>query len=99
MANQLYACYAEGQDIRRLVAIIGEEALSELDRCYLKFAEIFEKEIINQRDADRTIEASLQIGWKALSVIPKSELRRINKDLISRYFSDIMEDGVQTPFC
>jgi V/A-type H+-transporting ATPase subunit B len=98
LSNQLYACYAEGQDIRRLVAIVGEEALSEMDRKYLKFADRFEREIINQGHADRSIEDTLDIGWRALSEIPASELRRINKDLISRYFSELMEDGVQTPF-
>ncbi len=98
LSNQLYACYAEGQDIRRLVAIIGEEALSDLDRKYLKFAELFEQKIIHQADENRSIEETLDIGWQALSVIPKSELRRINKDLISRYFSEMMEDGIKTPF-
>jgi len=98
LANQLYACYAEGQDIRRLVAIIGEEALSDMDRKYLQFAESFERQIINQGDQDRSIEQTLDIGWQALQVIPKSELRRINKDLLSRYFSELMEDGVHTPF-
>jgi V/A-type H+-transporting ATPase subunit B len=99
LANQLYACYAEGQDIRRLVAIIGEEALSALDRKYLEFADLFEKKIIHQADEDRTVQQTLDIGWQALSVIPKAELRRINKDLISRYFCEIMEDGIKTPFC
>ena len=98
LSNQLYACYAEGQDIRRLVAIVGEEALSDMDKRYLKFADRFEREIINQANADRSIEETLDIGWRALSEIPASELRRINKDLISRYFSELMEDGVKTPF-
>jgi V/A-type H+-transporting ATPase subunit B len=98
LANQLYACYAEGQDIRRLVAIVGEEALSDLDRRYLEFADIFERRIVHQGSEDRPIEETLDIGWKTLSVIPESELRRINKDLISRYFSELMEDGVKTPF-
>ena len=98
LTNQLYACYAEGQDIRRLVSIVGEEALSDMDRRYLQFAERFEREIVNQGDRNRSIEETLDVGWKALSVIPPSELRRINKDLISRYFSELMEDGVKTPF-
>lgn len=98
LANQLYACYAEGQEIRRLTAIVGEEALSELDRKYLHFAELFEKEMIHQGDQERSIEETLDIGWKILGIIPKAELRRINKELISRYFSELMEDGVKTPF-
>jgi len=98
LANQLYACYAEGQDIRRLVAIVGEEALGELDRKYLRFADMFEHELIHQGDRERPIEETLNIGWRLLGLIPKSELRRINKELISRYFSELMEDGVKTPF-
>lgn len=98
LANQLYACYAQGQDIRRLVGIVGEEALSDLDRKYLRFADSFERDLINQGNQERTIQETLDIGWRVLSLIPKSELRRINKDLISRYFSELMEDGVKTPF-
>jgi len=98
LANQLYACYAEGQDIRRLVAIIGEEALGELDRKYLQFADLFERQMIHQAGHDRSITETLDIGWRLLSIIPKSELRRVNKELISRYFSELMEDGVKTPF-
>ncbi len=98
LANQLYACYAEGQEIRRLTAIVGEEALSDLDRKYLAFADSFEDELINQGDSARSIEETLDLGWKALSVIPESEYRRINKELVNRYFSRIMEDGVQSPY-
>ena len=98
VANQLYACYAEGQDIRRLTAIVGEEALSEKDRAYLKFAELFEDELINQGDSDRSVLETLDTGWKILSVIPPSELRRLNRDLISRYLSQYLEDGVRSPF-
>ena len=55
LANQLYACYAEGRDIRRLVAIVGEEALTDLDRKYLQFADGFEQQMVNQRDEQRNI--------------------------------------------
>ncbi|MDP3179632.1 MAG: V-type ATP synthase subunit B [Spirochaetaceae bacterium] len=98
LANQLYACYAEGQDIRRLTSIIGEEALSDLDRRYLRFAERFEREIVGQGRGRRTIEETLDAGWRALGMIPAVELRRLAKDLISRYYSPLMEDGVPTPF-
>jgi V/A-type H+-transporting ATPase subunit B len=98
LANQLYACYAEGQDIRRLTAIVGEEALSDLDRKYLRFADLFEGQLIDQGGRERTIEETLEEGWRVLSVIPQSEYRRINKELISRYFSEIMEGGVRTPY-
>ena len=98
IANQLYACYAEGQDIRRLTAIVGEEALSDLDRKYLRFAELFEQELINQGNSDRSIVETLDTGWRIVGVIPASELRRLNKDLINRYFSEYMEDGIKSPY-
>lgn len=98
IANQLYACYAEGQDIRRLTAIVGEEALSELDRNYLKFADLFENELINQGFTDRSIIETLDKGWSILSIIPQAELRRLSKDLVSRYYNEYMEYGVKSPF-
>jgi V/A-type H+-transporting ATPase subunit B len=98
LSNQLYACYAEGQDIRRLVAIVGEEALSELDRKYLRFADALEQELIHQGAEERSIEETLKAGWKVLRMIPSSEYHRINKDLISRYFTEMMEGGVKTPY-
>ena len=85
LANQLYSSYAEGQDIRRLVAIVGEEALSDLDRKYLGFAEAFEHELVHQGDQERPIEETLDLGWKTLGGIPRSEYRRIRKELIEKF--------------
>jgi V/A-type H+/Na+-transporting ATPase subunit B len=91
-ANQLYSAYATGRDLRKLVAIIGEEALTEVDRKYLKFAEGFEKEMINQGQADRSIEDTMNAGWKLLSLLPVKELKRISKDHISKYYhGEVME--------
>jgi V/A-type H+-transporting ATPase subunit B len=98
VAIQLYACYAEGQEIRRLVAIVGEEALGDLDRRYLRFAEIFENELIHQGNTERAIKETLDAGWRVLGIIPSSELRRLSKDLINRYFSEYMEEGVKSPY-
>lgn len=98
LSNQLYACYSEGIDIRRLVAIMGEDALTDMDKRYLTFAERFEKELIGQGRKPRDIEETLNFGWKLLQLFPKEELSRVNKDLISRYFTEIMEDGMTTPF-
>ena len=98
LSNQLYACYSEGIDIRRLMSIVGEEALTEMDRKYLNFSERFEKEMIGQGTKTRDIEETLNLGWSLLKIFSKEDLNRINKDLISRYFSEIMEDGVKTPF-
>ncbi|MBI5805073.1 V-type ATP synthase subunit B [candidate division TA06 bacterium] len=85
-SNQLYSAYATGRDLRKLVAIIGEEALTEVDRKYLKFAEGFEKEMINQGQADRSIEDTMNTGWKLLSLLPVKELKRISKDHIHKYY-------------
>ena len=98
LSNQLYASYSEGMDIRRLMAIMGEESLTDMDRKYLTFADRFERELIGQGTKTRTIEETLDFGWELLSIFPKEELLRLNKDLISRYFSEIMEDGTTTPF-
>jgi V/A-type H+-transporting ATPase subunit B len=86
VADQLYSAYAQGLDLRRLVAIIGEEALTENDRLYLKFADSFEKEFINQGNADRSIQDSLALGWKLLSVFPKTALTRISRDHVDKYY-------------
>jgi V/A-type H+-transporting ATPase subunit B len=85
LSNQLYASYAEGQDNRRLVAIVGEEALSDMDRKYLAFADAFERELVHQGDQERSIEETLDLGWKILGNIPSTEYRRIRKELIGKY--------------
>ena len=98
LANQLYACYANGVDIRRLVSIVGEDALTDVDRRYLQFAVRFEKELLHQGTERRSIAASLDKGWDLLGMFSKAELTRINKDLVNRYYTEIMEDGTRTPF-
>jgi V/A-type H+-transporting ATPase subunit B len=92
MQAQLQAAYANGQDLRRLVAITGEDALTETDKMYLKFAEDFEKNFINQGIADRTIDESLDIGWATLSHLPQSELTRLSRDQIDKYYGAKMEE-------
>ncbi|MCI4316916.1 MAG: V-type ATP synthase subunit B, partial [Thermoplasmata archaeon] len=85
-ADQLYASYATGKDQRALSAIVGEESLSETDRIYLKVADRFEKEFVNQRpDEDRTIDQSLAIAWDILSDLPEAELKRIKPEFIQKY--------------
>lgn len=85
VADQLYASYAYGRDLRRLVAIVGEEALTDLDKVYLKFADEFEKKFITQGDEDRSIEKTLSIGWDLFSMLPVDELKRIKMDYIKKY--------------
>ncbi|MFA6036334.1 MAG: V-type ATP synthase subunit B [Candidatus Micrarchaeia archaeon] len=86
VADQLYAGYAEGRDLRALSAVVGEEALSESDRRYLKFADEFEKKFITQGpEEDRTIEKTLDIGWDLFSMIPEGELKRVKQEFIEKY--------------
>jgi len=85
VSNQLYAFYAEGGDLRNLVAVVGEEALTERDRTVLKFADEFEERYISQgRDEDRSIEETLTLSWNMLSVLP-DELKRIDEEFIEKY--------------
>jgi V/A-type H+-transporting ATPase subunit B len=92
MQSQLQAAYANGIDLRRLVAITGEDALSENDKLYLAFADDFERHFISQGDAERSIEESLQIGWALLSTLPKSELTRLSRDHIDKYYGSKMDE-------
>jgi len=86
LANQLYAAYAEGRDLRDLVAVVGEEALTERDRRYLKFADEFEKRFVKQgRDENRSIEETLDLGWELLAILPIRELKRVSDELIEKY--------------
>jgi V/A-type H+-transporting ATPase subunit B len=87
VSNQLYAAYAEGCDLRDLVAIVGEDALSDRDRKFLKFADEFEKKFVTQdTHENRTIIDTLTIGWELLSQLPKSELKKIDEKYIEKYF-------------
>jgi len=89
VANQLYAAYAEGSDLRDLVAIVGEDALSERDRKYLTFADEFEQQFVTQdRHEDRSIEKTLSIAWELLSHLPSSELKKIDEKFIKKYLSE-----------
>ncbi len=86
VADQLYAAYANGKDLRSLSAIVGEEALGQNDRKYLKFADEFERKYVNQGFyEDRTIEDTLGIGWDLLSELPESDMKRVKKDFIEKY--------------
>jgi len=87
LSNQLYAAYAEGCDLRDLVAVVGEEALTDRDKKYLGFADEFEDKFVRQeRDEDRTFEETLNLGWKLISILPKSELKKIDERYIEKYY-------------
>ncbi len=86
--SQLYASYSRVSRIRSLASIIGEEELSETDRSYLKFGNAFENEFLSQgKDEIRTIEETLKLGWSVLNRLPESELTRVSKKEIEKYWS------------
>jgi V/A-type H+-transporting ATPase subunit B len=86
VSDQLYAAYAEGNDLRGLVAIVGKDALSERDRMFLEFADLFEDRFVRQGlYEDRSIEETLDLGWELLSTLPEEQLVRIDRELIQKY--------------
>ena len=87
--DQMFAAYAEGNDLRDLVNIVGREALSELDNKYLDFADAFESEFIDQGfDQSRDIDETISIGWDLLSMLPKDALNRIDEEFIEEYYRE-----------
>ena len=84
--NQLFAAYASGKDAKELMTILGEAALSDNDKLFAKFAEEFEKRYVGQgNDSNRTIEETLDLGWELLSILPRSELKRVTLEQIEKY--------------
>ncbi|MEE0944589.1 MAG: V-type ATP synthase subunit B [Clostridia bacterium] len=85
--NQLFAAYARGKEAKELMVILGEAALSDVDKLYAKFADEFEKQYVSQGyTTNRTIEETLEIGWKLLSILPRSELKRIKDEYLDLYY-------------
>ncbi len=85
--NQLFACYAKGKEARELAVILGEAALSDLDKLYLAFAAEFEDKFVRQAEnEDRSIFDTLELGWKLLRKIPKAELKRIRQAYLDKYY-------------
>ncbi|WP_436900646.1 ATP synthase subunit B [Halovenus halobia] len=89
VSDQIYAAYAEGEDLRDLVNIVGREALSERDNKYLDFADRFEEEFVQQGyDTNRDIDETLNVGWDLLSMLPKDELNRVDEENIEKYYTE-----------
>lgn len=85
--NQLFSAYARGKDAKELMVVLGEAALTDIDKLYAKFADEFEKEYVSQGyDNDRSIEETLDIGWKLLRILPRSELKRIKEEYLNKYY-------------
>ena len=85
--NQLFAAYARGKDAKELMVILGDAALTEMDKKYAQFADAFEKEYVSQGfQTDREIETTLDIGWHLLRMLPRSELKRIKDQYLDQYY-------------
>ena len=92
--NQLFAAYSRGKDAKELAVILGEAALSDIDKQYAAFADAFEKEYVSQGyQTNRSIEETLDIGWKLLSMLPRSELKRIRDDMLDQYLPKKEEEA------
>ena len=84
--NQIFSAYSRGKDAKELAVILGDAALSDMDKLYAAFADAFESEYVSQGYAvNRSIEETLDIGWKLLSMLPRSELKRIRDDMLDKY--------------
>ena len=90
--NQLFAAYSRGKDAKELMVVLGEAALSDMDKLYAKFADEFEKQYVSQGyNTDRSVEETLDLGWKLLGILPKSELKRIKDTFIEKYYKPYEE--------
>ena len=84
--NQLFAAYSRGKEAKELAVILGEAALSDIDKQYAAFADAFEKEYVSQGyETNRSIEETLDLGWKLLSMLPRTELKRIRDDMLDEF--------------
>lgn len=85
--NQLFSAYARGKDAKELMVVLGEAALTDIDKLYAKFADEFEKQYVSQGfENDRSIEETLDIGWELLRILPRSELRRISNEYLDEFY-------------
>ncbi len=89
LMNQLFAAYARGKDAKELMVVLGEAALTDIDKLYAKFADEFEKEYVSQGyNTNRSIEETLDLGWKLLRILPRSELKRIKDEYLDQYYEE-----------
>ena len=100
VSNQLFACYARVQDARSLASVIGEEELSPSDKKLLQFGRLFDQIYTNQRENEnRTIDQTLDLGWKLLSTLPREELDRVDDATLDQFYhpeSSILADLEQS---
>jgi len=87
VANQLFASYAKVQEVRALASVIGEEELSHIDKLYMNFGREFEKYFLSQDfQENRSIEDTLDLGWKLLRLLPEEELDRLSSEITDKYY-------------
>lgn len=85
--NQLFSAYARGKDCKELMVILGESALTDVDKLYAKFSDEFERQYVSQGyNVNRSIEETLDLGWKLLKILPRTELKRISDELLEKYY-------------
>ncbi len=88
--NQLFSAYARGKEAKELMVILGESAVTDIDKLYAKFADAFENEYVSQGyNTNRSIEETLTLGWKLLSILPRSELKRIKDEYLDEYYGKV----------
>ncbi len=93
VSNQLFAAYARGKEVQELAVILGEAALSEADKAFFKFADVFEDRFVRQgQDENRMIEDTIELGWQLLTLLPKTELKRIRQEYIDKYYPEKTEE-------
>jgi len=93
LAGQLFAAYSRVKQVRGLAAVIGEEELSPLDKTYVKFGQEFERRFLSQGESeDRSVEQTLDLGWKMLSILPRAELHRIAEDMAQKYLRRVSDE-------
>jgi V/A-type H+-transporting ATPase subunit B len=98
VADQMYAAYAEGRDLRSLSAVVGEEALTDVDKQYLKFADAFEKRVVAQgKYENREITGTLDLGWELFAMLPETELKRVKREYIEKYGRRFRDGGKEAP--
>ncbi len=85
LADQLYACYARGREVRRLMSVVGESGLPQEDQRYLAFAAAFENTYLDQGDTRRTLAQTLDLGWRLLDPFPGTELKRLTADQLAEH--------------
>ena len=85
--NQLFAAYARGKEAKELMVVLGEAALTDMDKLYAKFADEFEKQYVSQGfEKNRDIEETLDLGWELLRILPRTELKRIKDEFLDKYY-------------